>query len=161
MMREMLKPGGVMAICIDHRELFRLGMMMDEIFNEENRVGIINWQKAYAPKSDTGGSLGGVSSATEYVLAYAKKSDRAKTHLLSRTEAMNARYTNPDGDPDGDWASDNPSGPSASTHPKMVYAIQSPFTGALYYPPKSRCWGNEKKKMKEWLEDWGSTYEEL
>lgn len=160
MMREMLKPGGVIAICIDHRELFRLGMLMDEIFNEENRVGIINWQKAYAPKSDTGGSLGGVSSATEYVLVYAKNSDRAKTHLLSRTEAMNARYTNPDGDPEGDWASDNPSGPSAPTHRKMVYAIQSPFTGALYYPPKSRCWGNEKKKMKGWLEDWGSTYEE-
>ena len=34
MMREMLKPGGVMAICIDHRELFRLGMLMDEIFRE-------------------------------------------------------------------------------------------------------------------------------
>jgi hypothetical protein len=31
MMREMLKPGGVIAICIDHRELFRLGMLMDEI----------------------------------------------------------------------------------------------------------------------------------
>lgn len=43
MMREMLTPGGVMAICIDHRELFRLGMLMDEIFGEENRIGIINW----------------------------------------------------------------------------------------------------------------------
>jgi len=45
MMREMLKPNGVIAICIDHRELFRLGMLMDEIFKEENRIGIINWQK--------------------------------------------------------------------------------------------------------------------
>jgi hypothetical protein len=45
MMREMLKPGGVIAICIDHRELFRLGMLMDEIFKEENRLAIINWQK--------------------------------------------------------------------------------------------------------------------
>jgi hypothetical protein len=53
MMREMLKPGGVLAICIDHRELYRLGMLMDEIFKEENRVGIINWQKAYSPKNDT------------------------------------------------------------------------------------------------------------
>ncbi|MFD2274767.1 DNA methyltransferase [Undibacterium arcticum] len=32
MMREMLKPGGVIAICIDHRELYRLGMLMDEVF---------------------------------------------------------------------------------------------------------------------------------
>ena len=94
MMREMLKPGGVIAICIDHRELYRLGMLMDEIFKEENRIGIINWQKAYSPKNDTGGKKGGLSSATEYVLVYAKNSDRAKTGMLDRTEAMNARYTN-------------------------------------------------------------------
>jgi adenine-specific DNA-methyltransferase len=67
MMREMLKPGGVIAICIDHREMSRLGMLMDEIFREENRVGIINWQKSYAPRSQKH-----MSTATEYVLVYAK-----------------------------------------------------------------------------------------
>jgi adenine-specific DNA-methyltransferase len=76
MMREMLKPGGVIAICIDHRELFRLGMLMDEIFKEENRIAIINWQKAYSPKSDTGGKKGGVSSATEYVLVGLRQGQR-------------------------------------------------------------------------------------
>jgi adenine-specific DNA-methyltransferase len=45
-MRECLRPGGVLAICIDHRELFRLGLVLDEIFGEANRIGIINWQKA-------------------------------------------------------------------------------------------------------------------
>ena len=45
-----------MAICIDHRELFRLGMLMDEIFGEENRIGIINWQKSYSPRSDNKGA---------------------------------------------------------------------------------------------------------
>lgn len=159
MMREMLKPGGVIAICIDHRELYRLGMLMDEIFKEENRVGIINWQKAYSPKSDTGGKKGGVSTATEYVLVYAKDLDRAKTRMLDRTEEMNARYGNEDGDPD-EWASDNPSGPGAESHRKMVYAIQSPFTGALFYPPEGACWRSDKKDMKSWLEGWGSEYEE-
>lgn len=159
MMREMLKPGGVIAICIDHRELYRLGMLMDEIFKEENRVGIINWQKAYSPKSDTGGKNGGVSTATEYVLVYSKDLDRSKTRLLDRTEEMNARYQNDDGDPDV-WASDNPSGPGAETHRKMVYAIQSPFTGELHYPPEGACWRSDKKDMKSWLEGWGSEYEE-
>ena len=45
MMKAMLKPGGVLAICIDHRELFHLGQMLDEIFGEQNRLAIINWQK--------------------------------------------------------------------------------------------------------------------
>jgi adenine-specific DNA-methyltransferase len=156
MMREMLKPGGVIAICIDHRELYRLGMLMDEIFHEENRIGIINWQKSYSPRSDNKG----VSTATEYVLIYAKDTNRAKTGLIPRTEDMNARYKNIDGDINGDWASGDASGPGAATHQKMVYAIQHPFTGALIYPPEGCCWRSEKKFMKEWLEGWGSTYEE-
>ena len=68
MMRAMLKPSGVLAICIDFRELFHLGQMLDELFGEENRLGIINWQKSYAPRNDNKH----VSTATEYVLVYAK-----------------------------------------------------------------------------------------
>jgi len=51
MMKLMLRPGGVLAICIDHRELFRLGQTLDEIFGERNRLAVINWQKTTAPKS--------------------------------------------------------------------------------------------------------------
>lgn len=159
MMREMLKPGGVLAICIDHRELYRLGMLMDEIFNEENRIGIINWQKAYSPKNDTGGKKGGLSSATEYVLVYAKNGDRAKTGLLSRTEAMNARYTNSDNDPDGEWASSDAAAPEYRK--TGTFAIQSPFTGKLYYPsgnPASNHWRLEAKEVKRLLEGWGPAY---
>ena len=38
----MLKNNGVLAICIDERELFRLGMILNEVFGENNRVAIIN-----------------------------------------------------------------------------------------------------------------------
>ena len=155
MMQEMLKPGGIIAICIDHRELFRLGMVMDEIFREENRVGIINWQKAYSPKNDTGGKRGGLSSATEYVLVYAKNLDRSKTGLLARTDAMNARYTNPDNDPDGDWASSDATAPEVRK--TGTYAIQSPFTGELFYPTRGH-WVSETSEMKKWIESWGSEY---
>jgi len=46
MMKAMLKPAGVLAICIDHRELFRLGQMLDELFGENNRIAIINCYRA-------------------------------------------------------------------------------------------------------------------
>src|ERR1022692_1244434 len=69
MMKEMLKPGGILAICIDHRELFRLGMLLDQIFDGD-QIGIINWQKAFSPKNDSTH----LSTATEYVLVYAKGS---------------------------------------------------------------------------------------
>jgi adenine-specific DNA-methyltransferase len=161
LMKAMLKPGGVIAICIDENELFHLGMMMDEVFKEENRIAIVNWQKSYSPKNDTGGQRGGVSSATEYVLVYAKDLEKARTQLLQRTGAMDSRYKNPDNDPNNDWKSGDASAPGAVTHPGMVYAIQSPFTGKIYYPPEARCWGFEKKQIKEWLEGWGSKYIEV
>src|SRR5664280_2707948 len=47
LMKSMLKPGGVLAICIDHRELFHLGQLLDELFREDNRLAIINWQKTW------------------------------------------------------------------------------------------------------------------
>jgi len=153
MMREMLKPGGVIAICIDHRELYRLGMLMDEIFHEENRIGIINWQKSYAPRNDQKH----ISTATEYVLVYAKDIERVRTMALPRTEAMNSRYGTWDGDPD-QWKPGDLTAPGDTTHPTMVYAIQSPFTGELHYPSPGRHWSTERAKLKKHLEEWGSTY---
>ncbi|KQR18543.1 site-specific DNA-methyltransferase [Xanthomonas hortorum pv. vitians] len=153
MMREMLKPGGVIAICIDHRELYRLGMLMDEIFHEENRIGIINWQKSYAPRNDQKH----ISTATEYVLVYAKDIERVRTMPLPRTETMNSRYGTWDGDSDP-WKPGDLTAPGDTTHPTMVYAIQSPFTGQLHYPSPGRHWATERAKLKKHLEQWGSSY---
>jgi adenine-specific DNA-methyltransferase len=156
LMKSMLKPSGVLAICIDHRELFRLGSMLDEIFGESNRIAVINWQKSYAPKNNVG-EHAHVSSATEYVLVYANSIDLAKTRFFDRTERMNARYTSPDGDPNV-WASDNITGPGAETHAGQVYAIQNPFTGEMMPPPNGRCWAAERARVKAMLEEWGSEY---
>lgn len=153
MMKDMLKTSGVIAICIDDNELFHLGMMMDEVFGEENRIAIINWQKSYSPKNDSRH----VSTATEYVLIYANDKDSAKTELTARTEEMNVKYTNPDGDPDGDWKGENILGKERRDVDR--YAIQSPFTGALHYPSATR-WRIPKKSFKALLEQWGSEYVE-
>lgn len=166
MMREMLKPHGVLAICIDERELFRLGILLDEIFDERNRIGIINWQKTYSPKNDNTH----ISTATEYVLLYARDIESAKTSLLPRTETMNARYKNPDNDPEGEWAGKDPT--AKEFRRNTVYGIQSPFTGFLHYPereyrfngdvPETRKhWtGFNKREAKRFLEQWGVPYEE-
>jgi len=153
MMRAMLKPSGVLAICIDSRELFHLGQMLDELFGEENRLAIINWQKSYSPRSDNRH----VSTATEYVLVYARNEKSAKTGLEVRTEAMDARYINRDGDIRL-WKSENFTGPKARTHQGMVYGIQSPFTGEIQYPPAGRCWVYPQREAKRILEEWGAAY---
>jgi len=156
MMKSMLKPSGILAICIDHRELFHLGQMLDELFGETNRIAIINWQKSYAPKSHDGH----ISTATEYVLIYARQVEQAKTGLLDRAAATDAKYSNPDHDPVGLWRPDNATAMGASSHPGQVYGIQNPFTGEIQYPTAGRCWAAERAKMRGWLEEWGSRYED-
>jgi adenine-specific DNA-methyltransferase len=156
MMKSMLKPGGILAICIDHRELFRLGQMLDEseLFGARNRIGIINWQKSYSPRNDNNH----VSTATEYVLIYAKDIEKAKTGLLPRTASHNSRYQNLDRDPEGPWREHTLSAPTFSA--KNYYAIQSPFTGSVYYPPGTSSWRHPKRNIRTWLEEWGCEYEE-
>lgn len=153
MMREMLKPGGVIAICIDHRELYRLGMLMDEIFHEENRLGIINWQKT-TPKNQSSK----LSLTTEYVLVYAKSAERAKTGLLERSAKADARFGNIDDDPLSDWKQGDLTGKGRS---KLAdYAIQSPFTGE-FHDPGERHWANKRAVIKKWAQEWDVEYEDL
>lgn len=154
MMREMLKPGGVIAICIDHRELYRLGMLMDEIFKEENRLAIINWQKSAAARPDNKH----VSTSTEYVLVYGKDLTRVRTASLARGENDNKRYSNPDNDSGGDWREGNLTAKTYSA--KDDYGIQSPFTGEVHYPAGNGAWRHPKRNIKEWLAEWGIVYEE-
>lgn len=154
MMREMLKPGGVIAICIDHRELFRLGMLMDEVFREENRLAVLNWQKSAAARPDNKH----VSTSTEYVLVYGKDISRVRTASLERSELDNKRYSNLDNDPDGDWREGNLTAKTYSV--KDDYGIQSPFTGEIHYPAGNGAWRHPKRNVKEWMSEWGTTYEE-
>jgi adenine-specific DNA-methyltransferase len=149
-MHEMLKPTGVLAICIDYRELFSLGSMLDEIFLERNRLAIINWQKTTPKNQDDH-----VTNTTEYVLVYAKDKELATTGLEERSKKADRRFGRPDGDEflwkQGDLTARGPQKGS-------IYSIQSPFTGELH-DPDIRHWARNRTQMKEWAEAWGSKYE--
>ncbi len=150
-MRDLLKPQGVLAIFIDHRELFRLGQMLDEVFRG-NRIAIINWQRSYTPRNDSRH----ISTSTEYVLVYAKDLDRARTTLLPRDEDR-AQPSMPDKDP-RPWTDSPATGSNAKNHMRMVYAIQSPFTGELLYPPMGSAWRLGQVQNLQGLRDWGCKY---
>jgi adenine-specific DNA-methyltransferase len=45
-------------------------------------------------------------------------------------------YRNDDKDPLGSWVADNPTAKDLTVNNKNIYAIQSPFTGKLFYPGK-------------------------
>lgn len=149
-MKEMLRPSGVLAMCIDQRELYRLGMVLDDVFGEQNRLAIINWQKT-TPKNDAAH----VSVTTEYVLVYAKNKEAARTQ---RSERSTARFQNLDSDPLGDWKQGDLTAPERRK--ASDYAIQNPFTGE-FFGPGNRHWASRRAQMKAWLQEWGVDYEDF
>ncbi|HEX3067268.1 MAG TPA: site-specific DNA-methyltransferase [Thermoanaerobaculia bacterium] len=66
MLWSLLKDTGVILVSINDVELFRLGMLLNEIFGEENWVGTIVW------KGTTTNHPTNIALEHEYILCYAK-----------------------------------------------------------------------------------------
>jgi adenine-specific DNA-methyltransferase len=66
LIRELMAPHAVIFIHIDDRELSRLLILMEEIFDESNRIGMLVW------KSSTDNNPSQVVVEHEYILVYAK-----------------------------------------------------------------------------------------
>ena len=148
LLRKMLKETGVIFISIGDDECAALKYLCDEIFGAGCFQGDISWQRAYAPRNDKHG----MPVEVEHLLAYSVKGDW-EPGRLERTEEMDSKYKNPDGD-FAPWRSDNPCAPNARTHQGMVYAIQHPFTGELLYPYNAACWRYDQSTMFEIMNQW-------
>ena len=77
--KELLKNDGFIAVTIDHVELFYLGVLLDEIFGRENRVGIVTIY--INPKGRQHERF--FSAATEHMLVYAKDISKAKFNKVA------------------------------------------------------------------------------
>lgn len=146
--RELLTDDGVIFISIDDNESRNLRILCDEVFGEICFVGDIAWQKTYSPRNDSKG----IPTVVEHIIVYSKQPGWIPQQL-PRTAAMNATYSSPDGD-SRLWTSDNPAAPGAVTHQGMVYGIQHPFTGQIFYPPISSCWRIGQSELLEILCRW-------
>jgi adenine-specific DNA-methyltransferase len=98
MIHELLAPHGIIFVSINDIELFRLGMLLDEIFEESNRIGVICW-KGSADNNPTR-----LAIDHEYVLVYAKRlsevpaawrspDDELRDTLLEHFEEMKQETT--------------------------------------------------------------------
>ena len=87
--RTLLKEDGFFAITIDHNELFTLGMLMDEIFGESNRVGIVT--VLHNPKGRNQAKF--FSENSEFLLVYAKNISRAEFNSVAISEDVQGTFT--------------------------------------------------------------------
>jgi adenine-specific DNA-methyltransferase len=144
--RNLMREDGVIFISIDDNEVSNLRKLCDEIFGEENFVADFIWERAFSPKNDARY----VSSSHDFILMYAKSINDFKIGRLARTIDANARYSNPDNDPRGDWMSSDISVKTYNS--ESDYPITTP-SGRLIETPAGRCWSLSKNAFFERLQD--------
>ncbi len=144
--RNLLQEDGVIFISIDDNEVSRLRNVCDEVFGSENFITCFVWQKTLTRRNDA--RL--VSTAHEYILAYARDITKARILRVDADEKQRATYTNRDNDPRGDWLSVPFHAPNL--RPNLTYPITTPG-GRVLMPPAGRHWSTTKEKFEVLLAD--------
>ncbi len=143
--RNLLREDGALFLTLDDTEVANMRRIGDEIFGEENFVANVVWQKKYAVANDDPG----IGVMHDHILVY-RKSEGFVRGLLPRTEEQNARYSNLDNDPRGEWASDNyVSNKSKDERPTLWYPIRHPRTGEDVWPEEFAVWRYSQEKHQE------------
>ena len=137
----LLRDDGVILISIDDTEVDNLKKICNEVFGEENFIGIILWKK-----KTNGNNMGYIPPVHDYILAYSKSIVDVGDIGYEMTEKhFNKTYSNPDNDPRGPWTTTDLS----ANHKGPYFAITNPVTGDTFYPPEGRYWVfNEKEVLK-------------
>lgn len=152
--RNLLKDDGVIFVSIDDNEIDSLRKLSAEVFGTQNFVAQIIWQKVYSPKN----SAQWFSEDHDYIVCFAKNKALWTPEPLARTDAMDARYKNPDNDPRGPWKSVDMS--ARNRYDAGVYPVTTPAGRRIPGPPTGRYWGISQKAFEELNADkriwWGN-----
>lgn len=144
--RRLLREDGTIWISCDDHESHYLKVLADDIFNRDNFVNTVIWEKKFAPQNDAKW----LSDNHDFILLYAKNKDIWRPNLLPRSAEMNVRYKNPDNDPRGVWQSGDLSVKTYSAN--SDYPITTP-SGRVVNPPQGYCWRLSKERFAEFVAD--------
>ena len=152
--RNLLSDEGSVWITIDDNEAHYLKVMLDETFGRQNYVASVIWQKLHARNN----SAQHFSADHDYVLVYARDLARWKRNKVSRTEASDADFWNPDSDPRGDWRRSDLT--ASKPYADGRYEVTGPY-GDVFAPRSNRWWGVSKSSFLDLTSDnriwWGKT----
>ncbi|KKP32348.1 MAG: hypothetical protein UR22_C0013G0020 [Parcubacteria group bacterium GW2011_GWC2_32_10] len=86
--KNLLSQNGILAVAIDHYELFSLGLMVDEIFGEDNRLAIVT----VVHKAEGRQFVKGFNPTCEYVLFYAKDKTKCTVNMVPLDSGVQASF---------------------------------------------------------------------
>ncbi|GGL16743.1 site-specific DNA-methyltransferase [Deinococcus radiotolerans] len=145
--KSLLRDDGVIFISIDDNEVANLRLVMDEIFGPENHIGTLIWQRRQRADNRNENNF---STDHEYLLCYG----RSDSSVFRGESIDKSKYTNPDNDPRGPWASIDLSGlATAEQRPNLHYDIVDPATGICYPPNPNRGWSKSRERMGQMISE--------
>ena len=140
--RNLLRRDGAIFVSIDDGELPGLRIAMNEVFGEENFLACFVWKSRQNKDNRT---VTGASVDHEYILCYG--------NTIRGASRDRSQYSNPDGDPRGDWASANMVGiATADSRPNLHYDLIDPETGINYGCP-NMGWRYDRNTMARLIEE--------
>ena len=145
-LRRLLADDGSLWITIDDNECHYLKVLCDEVFGRRNFVANVIWIKKHTRQNDAKW----FSDNHDHILVFSKGKENFRINLLPRTEALDARFTNPDNDLRGPWSSQplQVKTPSKSG----IYEIVTP-SGRKVLPPNGRSWMCSEQRFHELAAD--------
>lgn len=147
LLQKLLMPEGTIWISIDADESHYLKVLCDEVFGRRNFVDEVIWQRSYAPIN----LKKTISRSHDTILVYTKeRTEKFELNRLPRSKEADNRFSNPDNDPRGPWAS-GPIQVGPRTESR-VYEIITP-SGRHVLPPPQYCWRFSKEKYEEMVAD--------
>ena len=90
--KNLLTDRGFICVAIDHNELFNLGNLMDEMFGEDNRCGVVTVVNKVEGRLDSKF----FAPSNEFVLVYAKNAEVAVLHNIEMTAEKIAGFNKED-----------------------------------------------------------------
>ena len=144
--KNLLTDDGAIFISIDDTEQKNLKAVCDEVFGEDNFIGMFIWKRRVSSAM----ADNNVSIDQDYVLCYQK----GELENLKGIEKNFDKYKNPDNDPRGSWILDNLTvGMNASMRPNQAYDLVDPETGNVFPFNPNRVWAFIPESMKKMINE--------
>jgi len=141
--KQLLADDGAIFCSIDDKNQAYVKCLFDEIFEENNFVANVVWDKKSSAKGVPPKNM--MVNIHEYVLVYQKSSD-FKFNGTKRDEKID-HFKNPDNDPRGPWRESNIK--STTKSKKEAFTITDPNTGKQY----TNTWAFSKESLEKMIEE--------
>ena len=150
LLRDLLAEDGSIWVSIDDNEAHYLKVIMDEVFGRRNFIANVFWQKTHTRENRTD-----VSAVHDHIILFARNREVWKEirNVLPASESQLERFTNPDNDPRGSWASLPAHAKAEKGRRKEQFFTVTTPSGRTVDPPPGRCWLYIEERFREMIAD--------